>query len=166
MCWRIISCVYRSTPWCIRINLDYSCLFSSSCSVNVNGFTSPNPNPSNSIHQSPKLEWRGSEVVYLKERPVMDLCSFDISSHRKGSLYKASTCHLEHLEHGQSVHKRRRSLRASWVPAKTRAAWTHFPNTKWRMHVTFVYLNIHLSCLPSKYFDSSPLCVGIPEGQC
>jgi len=27
-----------------------------------------------------------------------------------------------------------------------------------------MYLNIHLNCLPSKYFGSSPWCGGIPEG--
>jgi len=149
----------------IKVQLDSSRLFSSACCVNVDGFKSPNPNPSNTIHQSPRVAWIRSGIPQREAR--------------KGSLqfryFKPSK--------GQPVQNEQLSLGASrartdctqpasvaaiimGIPAKARVAWTHFPNTKWRVHVTFIYLNTHLCFMPSKYFDSSSLCVGIPEGQC
>jgi hypothetical protein len=107
--------------------------------MDVGGFTTPNPNPPNAIHQNPKLEWRGSEVVYLKDRPVKDACSFDTSSHRKGRLYKARNGHWEQRDHEHSVHNRRQSLRASWVPAKARAVWTHLSEHK-MAHACHLYV--------------------------
>lgn len=134
------------------MQLDYSRL----CSVDVDDFTSPNLNPSNAIHQSPKLEWRGSEVLYLKERPV----SFDISSHRKGSLHKASSCHWEHHEHEEFVHNRRQSLRASRVPAKVRAVCKHVSEHKmtYACHLcTLIYIWV---VYHQNISDFSPWCGG------
>jgi hypothetical protein len=171
----------------IKLQLDYSCLCSSSCSVNVDGFTSPSPNSSNVIHQTPKLEWRGSEVVYLKgsllfrylkppkgqpvEREKLSLgasraravCTQLVSvtasimgtSQSTSGLYTIGVSHCEHHgyqpKHERSGHNWCQSLRASWVPAKARAVWTHISEHRMTHACHFMYLNacVHLSCLPS-----------------
>lgn len=146
------------------MQLDHSCLFSSPYSVNVDGITSPNLNPSKAIHQSPRVAWIRSDVSQREARKRS--LQFRYFKPPKGQPVQSKQLSLG-ASRAQTDCTQPASVAACIMGTSQSTSGldcTFRTQNDGCMSPLFTLIHIWVVC-HQNISDSSSLCVGIPEGQ-